>query len=65
MSTTSTSNRRQKSERRTNSDRRKQSEGRFAVFEVCRSMLHLALIARNNYTDELTERVVTRSLRWR
>jgi hypothetical protein len=46
-------------------DRRRQSEGRYAVFEVCRSMLHLALVARSATGDDAEDKVVTRSLRWR
>jgi hypothetical protein len=65
MSSTATSNRRQRAERRSSGERRRQSEGRFAVFEVCRSMLHLALIARTSNTEEEGDRVVTRSIRWR
>src|SRR6185295_3241531 len=52
-------------ERRLNSERRKPSEGRCAIIEVCRSMLHLALVARNANTDNPGDRVVTRSIRWR
>ncbi len=44
MSSQRTSDRRQPAERRLVSERRKQSEGRYAIFEVCRSTLHLALI---------------------
>src|SRR3954447_15034339 len=65
MSTLRTSNRRQSTERRSCGERRRQSEGRIAIFEVCRSMLHLALIARNSSSEEKDDRVVTRSIRWR
>src|SRR4051812_43942648 len=65
MSTLRTSNRRQSTERRSRGERRRQSEGRIAIFEVCRSMLHLALIARNSSSEEKDDRVVTRSIRWR
>jgi hypothetical protein len=57
--------RRQESERRQSGDRRKQSEARYAIFEVCRSMLHVALVVRNNTAEEGDDRVVTRSLQWR
>jgi Tfp pilus assembly protein PilN len=56
--------RRQSTERRTNADRRRQSEARCAIFEVCRSMLHLALIVREGGSDG-NDKVVTRSIRWR
>jgi hypothetical protein len=65
MSTTSKSDRRQQNERRFGGERRKASEGRCAIFEVCRSMLHLALVARNSSSDNSGDRVVTRSVRWR
>jgi hypothetical protein len=58
------SDRRQSTDRRSIGDRRRQSEGRCAIFEVCRSMLHLALVARDGGTDG-SDRVVTRSMRWR
>jgi Tfp pilus assembly PilM family ATPase len=64
--TTSTKDRRQATERRQFSgDRRRQSEARHAIFEVCRSMLHLALVVRNNNGEVSDDRVITRSLRWR
>jgi type IV pilus assembly PilN-like protein len=65
MTTQTKSDRRQQNERRHGSERRKQSEGRYAIFEVCRSMLHLALVARNGSSDDAGDRVVTRSVRWR
>src|SRR6476646_2485331 len=65
MSTTRTSDRRQAVERRFGGERRKQSEGRCAIIEVCRSMLHLALIARNAVDDTTGDRVITRSIKWR
>src|SRR5689334_11129348 len=46
MASQRTSDRRERAERRKLGERRKPSEGRCAIFEVCRSMLHLALIAR-------------------
>ena len=57
--------RRLANERRLSGDRRRQSEGRRAVVEVCRSMLHMALVARNSGGEGNTDRVVTRSIRWR
>jgi hypothetical protein len=67
MSATTNKDRRQQTDRRDagGSDRRRQGEGRCAIFEVCRSMLHLALIARNAGGEGTPDRVVTRSLRWR
>jgi hypothetical protein len=65
MSTTRTSDRRQAVERRFGGERRKQSEGRCAIIEVCRSMLHLALIARSAVDDTTGDRVITRSIKWR
>src|SRR4051812_6443873 len=65
MSSTRTSDRRQRAERRAASERRKQSEGRCAIFEVCRSMLHLALVAKSSGAENAGDRVVTRSVRWR
>lgn len=65
MAENSVSDRRQRTERRQISDRRRQSEGRYAIFEVCRSMLHLALVARAANAEEAADRVVTRSIRWR
>ncbi len=65
MSTPTKSDRRQPTERRAGGERRKQSEGRCAIFEICRSMLHLALVARNSGNDSPADRVVTRSIRWR
>src|SRR3954452_15508758 len=65
MSSQRVADRRAAAERRLNSERRKQSEGRFAIIEVCRSMLHLALVARTTNTENSGDRVVTRSIRWR
>jgi hypothetical protein len=65
MSTPHVSDRRQTDERRLGGERRKPSEGRCAIIEVCRSMLHLALIAPNANSDGAGDRVVTRSLKWR
>lgn len=65
MADNSATDRRQQTERRHIVDRRRQGDGRFAIFEVCRSMLHLALVARNTNTNDGTDRVVTRSIRWR
>jgi hypothetical protein len=65
MSTQAKSDRRQANERRLGGERRKLSEGRCAIFEVCRSMLHLALVGRSNNNDNSGDRVVTRSIRWR
>jgi Tfp pilus assembly protein PilN len=56
--------RRQQIERRFGGERRRQAEGRCAIFEVCRSMLHLALVVRSSGEDE-TDKVLTRSIRWR
>jgi Tfp pilus assembly protein PilN len=55
--------RRQQLERRFGGDRRRQAEGRCAVFEVCRSTLHLAIVVRAN--GEEPDKIVTRSIRWR
>src|SRR3954447_9730864 len=67
MSAQTTKERRQQSDRRqqSTSERRKPSEGRCAIIEVCRSMLHLALVARNSNSENSGDRVVTRSIRWR
>lgn len=65
MSTPTKSDRRQQIERRFGGERRKQSEGRCAIFEVCRSMLHLALVARSSGGENGNDKVVTRSIRWR
>jgi hypothetical protein len=64
MTSTRVQDRRQHSERRFGSERRRQSEARCAIFEVCRSMLHLALVARNSGGDG-SDKVITRSIRWR
>jgi Tfp pilus assembly protein PilN len=63
MASTRTKDRRQLNERRFGGERRRQGEGRCAVFEVSRSMLHLALVVRAN--GEGPDKVVTRSVRWR
>src|SRR5882757_11530618 len=65
MSSQRTADRRNSTERRNVSERRKSSEGRYAIIEVCRSMLHLALVARTPNNDNSGDRVVTRSIRWR
>ncbi len=46
-------------------DRRRQAENRYAIFEVCRSMLHLAIVVRGAGAEGTPDRVVTRSIRWR
>src|SRR5687767_4245749 len=56
--------RRQFTDRRATGDRRRQSEARCAIVEVCRSMLHLALVVRGGGTDS-NDKVLTRSIRWR
>jgi hypothetical protein len=63
MAGTRKKDRREQAERRFGGDRRRQSESRCAVFEVCRSTLHLALVVRGN--GEEPDKVVTRSIRWR
>jgi hypothetical protein len=65
MQTVRLKDRRQSTERRQIGDRRRQSEGRCAVFEVCRSMLHLALVVRNGSGNDSDDKVITRSVRWR
>src|SRR5438477_3446406 len=65
MTSQRASGRRQPIERRASRERRKASEGRCAIFEVCRSMLHLAIVARNTTSDSAGDRIVTRSIRWR
>jgi hypothetical protein len=67
MSATTNKDRRQQTDRRQvgAGDRRRQAESRCAIFEVCRSMLHLALVVRNAGAEGTPDRVVTRSLRWR
>lgn len=65
MSSQRVADRRAAAERRLTSERRKLSEGRFAIIEVCRSMLHLALVARTTNNENSADRVVTRSIRWR
>jgi hypothetical protein len=64
MTATRVKDRRNQVERRFGGERRRQSEGRCAVFEVCRSMLHLALVVRGSGGEE-RDKVITRSLRWR
>jgi hypothetical protein len=66
MSTTARAkDRRALYDRRLGSERRRQSEPRWAIFEVCRSMLHLALVARSSTAEDARDKVVTRSVRWR
>ena len=65
MSSQRIADRRNSAERRTVSERRKSSEGRYAIIEVCRSMLHLALVAHTTNNETPGDRVVTRSVRWR
>ncbi len=65
MTSTRTGDRRKEAERRQGGERRRQSEAKHAVFEVCRSMLHLVLIARSPSRDSSPDRVVTRSIKWR
>ncbi|HJQ81297.1 MAG TPA: PilN domain-containing protein [Lacipirellulaceae bacterium] len=62
---TQTKDRRQSIERRQFGDRRRQGEGRCAVIEVCRSMLHLALVVRSSSGNNSEDKIVTRSVRWR
>ncbi|MCI0332158.1 MAG: PilN domain-containing protein [Planctomycetes bacterium] len=64
MTSTRPKDRRQHDERRLGGERRRQSEGRCAIFEVCRSMLHLALVVRGGGSDG-SDKVLTRSIRWR
>ncbi len=65
MANQRTLDRRMSAERRAVGERRKPAEGRCVIIEVCRSMLHLALLARNQSGDQTGDRVVTRSIRWR
>jgi Tfp pilus assembly protein PilN len=65
MSSQRVADRRNAEERRLSGERRKPSEKRCAIIEVCRSMLHLALVARNANNEQGGDRVVTRSIRWR
>jgi hypothetical protein len=65
MLTVRVKDRRNPSDRRQILDRRRQSEGRCAVFEVCRSMLHLALVVRSPNGNDQEDKLITRSLRWR
>jgi hypothetical protein len=53
--------RRRENDRRQSGDRRRLAEGRTAVFELCRSQLNFALIVESGDT----EKVITRSIRWR
>jgi Tfp pilus assembly protein PilN len=64
MAKISIKDRRLQLERRFGGERRRQTEGKHAIFEVCRSMLHVALIVRGAGKDE-NDKVLTRSLRWR
>jgi hypothetical protein len=63
MTAVKTKDRRQQTERRFGGERRRQSEGRCAAFEICRSMLHLSLVARGS--NDGPDKVITRSVRWR
>ena len=67
MSASTAKERRQQIDRRQNSvaDRRRQGEGRYAIFEVCRSMLRLALVVHNAGAEGSADRIITRSIRWR
>ncbi|HEX4413135.1 MAG TPA: PilN domain-containing protein [Lacipirellulaceae bacterium] len=67
MSSTITTDRRHKTDRRQSNagDRRRQAENRCAIIEVCRSMLHLAVVVRNTSAEGGPDRIITRSLRWR
>src|SRR3972149_6534022 len=64
MSSTRAKDRRQQDERRLGEERRRPSDARCAIFEVCRSMLHLAFVARGSAGDG-NDKVITRSIRWR
>jgi hypothetical protein len=55
--------RRASADRRQSVERRRSSDGRDAVIEVCRSTLHLALVAHGSGAEP--DRVVTRSYPWR
>jgi Tfp pilus assembly protein PilN len=63
MSVSRVKDRRQRPERRLGGERRRGIDARWAMFEVCRSMLHLALVVRAN--DDGRDKVLTRSVRWR
>jgi hypothetical protein len=65
MANESAKDRRQRSDRRLIAERRRQGEGRCAMVEVCRSMLHMALVVRSTGSEGGPDRVVTRSIRWR
>jgi Fimbrial assembly protein (PilN) len=65
MSTTRVKDRRQHAERRFGGERRRQANAPCANFEVCRSMLHLALLVRGTSGVEGSDKVITRSVRWR
>lgn len=65
MTQSGTKERRQSTDRRQFSDRRRQADGRSAIIEVCRSMLHLAIVVRNTNENSTGDRIVTRSVRWR
>ena len=56
-------NRRGAPDRRQASDRRRGSDARNAVFEVCRTHLHMALVVRTGGGEP--DKVVTRSIPWR
>jgi Tfp pilus assembly protein PilN len=64
MSSLRVKDRREHTERRFGGERRRQSEGRYAIFEVCRSNLHVALLLRSNGAEG-NDKLVTRSVRWR
>jgi hypothetical protein len=58
-----TADRRKHGDRRQSGDRRRQSDTRFAVVEVCRSTLHLALVIRQS--GGAPDKLITRTLQWR
>jgi Tfp pilus assembly protein PilN len=64
MTSIKAKDRRQQTERRFGGERRRQSESRCAIFEVCRSMLHVALVVRGSGNED-ADKVLTRSVRWR
>ncbi len=55
--------RRLSSDRRQTGDRRHKADARYAVIEVCRSQLHLALVIRGGKDGE--DKLITRSVQWR
>jgi hypothetical protein len=65
MTTSKTKDRRQSTDRRLSGDRRRQADVRCSILEVCRSMLHLAIVVRSSGSEEAGDRVVTRSIDWR